>query len=490
MDTANNTANNTANTTANNTVNTTANNTVIDGARPQAIESADTNFDLQVHTLIIGAGACGLVAALAAVEAGQQVLVIEADAIPSGSTALSAGLIPAAGTRLQSAAGIEDDAKRFAADIQAKAHAENSPGFVEALAAHSAEVIHWLMDEYELPFSLIDDFDYPGHSCRRMHGLPTRAGAELINALRSACEAKSIDIICQRRARVLYHQGLAVSGVGIVDPDGATESIGCHKLILACNGFGGNRTMVARHLSSICEGLWFGHDGNQGEAVQWAESMGACVKHLGAFQGHGNVAYPQGILVTWAVITQGGVQINLQGLRFWDESQGYSEAAAAVLKQPEGVAISVFDERIARVARQFEDFKQAEATGAIRVCDSIAALANEFSLPPAALHKTLLHRPAGTRDEFGRRWQGENLQAPYYAVRVTGALFHTQGGLEVNEQGRVRHSNGEYFSNLFAGGGAAVGVSGKKDSGYLSGNGLLSAVVLGYLAGRASLARC
>ncbi|HCT33153.1 MAG TPA: 3-ketosteroid dehydrogenase, partial [Sulfitobacter sp.] len=71
-------------------------------------------FDLEVETLIIGAGACGMIAALAAHEAGQDVLLLEADAIPTGSTALSAGLIPAAGTRLQKDAGICDSPDVFA----------------------------------------------------------------------------------------------------------------------------------------------------------------------------------------------------------------------------------------------------------------------------------------------------------------------------------------------------------------------------------------
>ncbi|MEM7521373.1 MAG: FAD-binding protein, partial [Pseudomonadota bacterium] len=48
-----------------------------------------SDFDVHCETLIIGAGACGMVAALSAHEAGQQVVVIEADAVPSGSTALS-----------------------------------------------------------------------------------------------------------------------------------------------------------------------------------------------------------------------------------------------------------------------------------------------------------------------------------------------------------------------------------------------------------------
>jgi fumarate reductase flavoprotein subunit len=72
-------------------------------------------------------------------------------------------------------------------------------------------------------------------------------------------------------------------------------------------------------------------------------------------------------------------------------------------------------------------------------------------------------------------------------VRVTGALFHTQGGLVVStapeDAARVIHGDGRPFPNLDAGGGAACGVSGAGDAGYLSGNGLLAAVVLGRLAG-------
>ena len=65
-------------------------------------------FNTQVPLLIVGAGAAGLCAALAAKEAGADVVVIERDAIPTGSTALSAGLIPAAGTQFQRAKGISD----------------------------------------------------------------------------------------------------------------------------------------------------------------------------------------------------------------------------------------------------------------------------------------------------------------------------------------------------------------------------------------------
>ena len=75
-------------------------------------------------------------------------------------------------------------------------------------------------------------------------------------------------------------------------------------------------------------------------------------------------------------------------------------------------------------------------------------------------------------------------------IRVTGALFHTQGGLEVTTDGRVLDRRGRPFPNLYAGGGAARGVSGAGNSGYMSGNGLLSAVVMGALAGRAAADQC
>ena len=73
-------------------------------------------------------------------------------------------------------------------------------------------------------------------------------------------------------------------------------------------------------------------------------------------------------------------------------------------------------------------------------------------------------------------------------MRVTGALFHSQGGLVVDAGARVRLASGGVMANMFAAGGAACGVSGPDASGYLSGNGLLSAVTLGRIAGEGAAA--
>jgi len=454
-----------------------------------SVRPPDPAYDVTVPVVIVGAGAAGLCAALAAREAGAEVLVLERDPVPRGSTALSAGLIPAPGTRWQRDAGIEDSAEGFAADILAKAGGEPDPAAVRTVTEAVGPALEWLADAHGLDFSVITDFRYPGHSANRMHGLPSRAGGELVDRLRQAAERAGIDILCDAQVVALHATAEGrIAGVALRRPDGAVEAIGCGALVLACNGYGGNRALVRRYVPELAEALYFGHPGNQGEAVLWGQALGAATRHLPGHQGHGSVAHPAGILITWATIAEGGVQVNAEGRRFSDESHGYSEQAARVLEQPGGIAWTVFDARIAGIARQFEDFREAEALGAVVEAADVPALAAAARLPEAALSATLAEvegwKRTGGTDGFGRGFAGTPpLVPPLRAVRVTGALFHTQGGLVVDGEARVLHGDGHAFPNLLAAGGAACGVSGSRASGYLSGNGLLTAVALGRIAG-------
>lgn len=440
--------------------------------------SDDVDFDSEVPLAIIGAGAAGLCAALAASEAGVDPVVVERDAVPSGSTALSAGLIPAAGTRFQRKRGVEDAAKRFAEDISRKSHGEADPTLVQAVAANAGPTVEWLADAYGTPFEVITDFNYPGHSAHRMHGLPSRTGAELIDRLRSAAEARDIPILTGRACATLFaDEDGFIEGIELA----GGETIGCGALVLACNGYGGNPELVRRHIPEMADALYFGHPGNRGDAVLWGEALGARVASLSGYQGHGSVATPHNILITWAAITEGGLQVNREGRRFHNEALGYSEAAAQVLRQAGGTAFDIFDARIAGVARQFEDFRNAEKQSALITAPTLDELASRIGVPAEVL-KGEANVDLGKPDRFGRMFE-KKLEAPFCAIKVTGALFHTQGGLAIDTRARALRKNGRPFENLFAAGGAAVGVSGSQASGYLSGNGLLTATVLGRIAG-------
>src|SRR4051794_21665062 len=381
-----------------------------------SVKASDgVEFDSEVPLLIVGAGAAGLCAALAASEAGVDPVLIERDAVPSGSTALSAGLIPAAGTRFQREKGIEDSAKLFAQDITRKSHGEADAKLVQAVATNAGPALEWLATTYDMPFEVITDFNYPGHSAHRMHGLPSRTGAELIDRLRSTAEARDIPILSGRVCETLFTDDDGfIEGVEIA----SGETIGCGALVLACNGYGGNTELVRRHIPEMADALYFGHPGNEGDAVLWGEALGARLSHLSGYQGHGSVATPHNILITWAAISEGGFQVNTHGRRFHNEALGYSEAAAEVLRQPDGIAFDIFDERIASVARQFEDFRNAEKAGALITASSIDELAVRIGIPAEALSEEA-NVGLGAPDRFGRVFY-KKLQAPFCAIRVTG----------------------------------------------------------------------
>jgi len=439
------------------------------------------SVDASVPVAIVGAGACGLTATLALHEAGLDALVIERDARPQGSTALSSGFIPAAPTRWQHDAGVDDSVACFAADIQAKAHGRAASHLVRAYTAASSPALE-LLARHGLRFELLDGFLYPGHSVRRMHAMPERTGAALIAALEAAARATGAEVLTQARVVDLQLDKGPRATLTIERPDGAQERLGTAAVLLACNGFGGHAAMVAEHLPEMRDAPFAGHPGNDGTAIRLGRQLGAAVADLSAYQGHGNWAVPQGALISWALVMRGAVQINTRGERFHDETRGYSEAAAAVLAQPGAVAWLVFDDEILALARGFPDFVEAEAAGACRHAPDVAALAALTGGPQAAVERTLRALVPGAVDVHGRRIM-RALVPPWHAVRVTGALFHTQGGLDIDAACRVRRPDGTWLPGLWAAGGAARGVSGDAVWGYLSGNGLLSAVAGGFIAG-------
>lgn len=453
------------------------------------IFDAKRQFAVRVPVVIVGAGACGLIAALAAHDAGAQVLVIERDETPSGSTALSSGFIPACGTRYQRQQGIQDSIALMREDILAKNHGEADASIVDAICRTSGTVIEWLADRHGMSFVLVEGFLYPGHRALRMHAVPQRTGAALMASLLRAVTAAGIDVLTSARVdSLIADDSRRVVGLSYVRPDGARDEVGCDALVLASSGFGGAASMVRLHMPEISDAMYFGHTGNQGDALRWGEELGAASADLTSYQGHGSVATPQNILISWALMMEGGVQVNSRGERFSNEHLGYSEQCLPVLKQPGGVAWCIFDERLRQLGLEFEDFRTAMSVGAVRSGTDARELAQKIGVDSSGLAATLesINAYAAGRlaDPFGRDFTTRPpLASPYYAIKVTGALFHTQGGLIVDSGGRVLDLKGQALPNLLAGGGAARGISGGHVWGYLSGNGLLSAATLGYLAG-------
>jgi fumarate reductase flavoprotein subunit len=460
------------------------------------LSSEGVEFETSVPVVVIGAGACGMTAALTVADAGVEVLVLERDSVPQGSTALSSGMIPACETHIQKAHGVKDTVDAMTTDILSKAHNATDADMVKVLCQESGPAINWLTGTHGVELALVDGFLYPNHSYLRMHAPASRTGADLIGSMTQAVERAGVDLLTDSTVTDLFADTTGhIYGIRFTRPDGTIELLGCSALILACNGFGGNPEMVKQLIPDMADANYFGHTGNQGEAIQWGEALGAAMADLGSYQGHGSVAHPHGILISWALMMNGGIQVNIHGQRFSNEHQGYSEQGRRVIAEPESIAWNILDARLYKMGQGFEDFRQAVSAGALIKADTLSELANKCGLPEDSLAATLsenseLSSGQGT-DSFGRDFTSKpHLQPPYYAVKVTGSLFHTQGGLVVDANARVLRPDNSPLPNLYAGGGAARGISGPSDWGYLSGNGLLTAVALGRIAGCSAVGLC
>ena len=209
----------------------------------------DEEFDAHVPLLIIGAGAAGLCAALAAKEAGVEAVVIERDAVPSGSTALSAGLHSGRRHALPARQG-HRRRRRDCSPPTSSARRMARPSRPSSTPSRSGSgpLIEWLADRYGFPFDVVDNFNYPGHSALRMHGLPSphRAGIDRPPARRRRGERYHHPQRSDAPSGCWRSRTAACAASKSSAADGAREHIGCGALVLACNGYGGNPRAGAR----------------------------------------------------------------------------------------------------------------------------------------------------------------------------------------------------------------------------------------------------
>lgn len=455
------------------------------------IRSSIPEFEFSVPVVIVGAGACGLSAALAARDQGTEVIVLERDKRPWGSTSMSLGAICAVDTQSQRDNGIRDSVETFVADVMAKTEGEADEALARRIGERSGPTIDWLTSAHGIPLKVDFKWTGLGHSKPRLHLPPGRTGEELLSLLLNACARAGVEIMTEAEVTAVYaDDDDRVLGVRIQRPGGVVENLGCEALVLATCGYGGNHEMVARHIPEMAGARYFGHEGNRGDGILWGQALGAAVREMSAYQGLGTLAEPQQIVVPHPLMIEGGFLVNIEGRRFTHELANISGMCVPVLAQPQGIAWVVFDEaRHQACLEHSTDQRQLEEVGAIRRADSWEALERACNLATGSLQKenadieTL--RASGESDRFGRRFDDRTppLKAPFCAIRVTGALFHTQGGLLIDENARVLREDGRPLPNLYAGGGAARSISGSRVTGYLPAVGLCMAVTLGALAG-------
>ncbi len=450
------------------------------------------NFEISYPVVIVGGGAAGLTAALAARDEGADVLVLERDNEPRGTTSMSQGNIAGAGTKSQKEKGIDDSGEIFAKDIINLTKGKTNHYLAKSFANESGKTIDWLVEKHRIPLEL--DLDWGaklGHSKPRIHCTPSKTGDELMTLLLSACNNSGVDILTNAHVTELYkNEKNFIIGLKYERPDGSSDTVGCSSLIVATSGFGANREMIKKFIPEMTNAIYHGHEGNDGAGINWGIDLGAATEDMSSFQGLGALSEPSRILIHYNTILRGGIIVNTEGKRFTDESVDISGMGRKVSAQPEGFVWFIFDKKIHTFSKKYQEHKDAIESGAIKKANSTEQLANIIKIPMKNLKKTIneIHKiqNGSMRDPFGRKFESDLVLEgpPWYTAKCVGALFHTQGGLVINEFAQVIKNDGKILPNFYAAGGTARSISGPADWGYIPAAGLFTATTQGRIAGQ------
>ena len=441
---------------------------------------------IETHVAVIGAGAAGCITAgaLATFAPRCDITLIESDCNAHCNSTIASAFIPAAGTRFQNEQGIIDTPQAMAEDIYLKNKGESDYDLTLAMCSYSANVIHWMTDVAGVPIEFADEINWFGHNTPRMHSHKLRSGTPIIRQLHTFLKSlDNVDVLDLTTAQRISYESNARFRLSAIS-DGYPLEISSQYLVFATGGFGGNPDMIKQYIPDMSDAWHIGAATNQGMGIRSGISLGGQTKLMGGFQGRDTIR-EDGTRVTPGVISEGGIAVNSDGLRFIREDLGYSPLSAIFRAQKTQFVFLVWDKRIQEQIADLHIMVDAAAKGEIYSFYEPKELSDFLDFPEGQFLDTLETYNAtniGVVDEFGRIRSTPQLTAPFYACRVTGSIAHTQGGLTINQHSQVIDQTGYPIKHLYAVGNDAAGLSGGGSDGYLSGNGWFLAITSGFAA--------
>jgi succinate dehydrogenase / fumarate reductase, flavoprotein subunit len=264
------------------------------------------------NVLVIGTGGAGLRAALAAHDAGREVLIVGRRPRRDAHTVLAAGGINASlGTRDR-----EDEPRWHFADTWNEGYHLADATKVELLVTEAPQHLRQLA-EWGMPFARTDDGEldqrfFGAHRYRRTCYAGDWTGQALLETLLDQVEQRHITIEDGRYVSHLLVEGGVCAGALSFDlRTGQRTALLADAVVLA----GGGHTRLWARSSSR-------RDENAGDAMHLALRAGAQLRDLELVQFHPTgMTHPdqwEGQLVTEAVRGEGGRLVNADGERFMD----------------------------------------------------------------------------------------------------------------------------------------------------------------------------
>lgn len=458
----------------------------------------------EVDVLVVGFGAAGATAAIAAHDAGASVTVVEKTSSGGGNCVHSGGFLfevdgPRAVDHLDALCFGKTDR------IVLEAYARGLPGvpdFLESLGGTTAPLG---MEAFGGMLPSWPHFPGAGHvRYRQFVPLPSeRPGDGLWRVLEAAAREREIPVAYGSPALDLVLDRGRVVGA-VVGRDGERRRIAARAgVILASGSFEADPELRDTYLPLPLVSV--GHQGNTGDTLRLAQAAGASLWHMSAFFGWLSFVHPDYAAgFTLDVHAPSFICVDGDGRRFADET-GWEvhdrvRSLTAYLprrpNRPQMPGWIIFDEAARRAGPLHgivgspngyawsPDNSAEVAAGWIRRGADAAELAAATGLDPAVLQATLAnYATAVTRrrdEEFGREaGMLVPLLPPLYAIQMTPGVATASGGPRRDAQARVLRPGGMPVPGLFAAG-AAGSIWGHLTE---HGGGLTDAIVFGRIAG-------
>jgi len=463
---------------------------------------SDYDFDV----IVVGSGAAGLSAALAASEDGASVLVVESQGIVGGSSRLSGGLMMGAGTRYQKALGIEDSPEALFHDYMTLNQWKVESAVVERLTQRAGAAVEWLGD---LGVEFYDEMVFGGdETVPRVH-CPIGRGQAVVDVLHARCRERGVEFaLGQRIDRLIVEHG-AVRGVAVGD-----DSITAGAVVVASGGFGANEEKRRELFPSVFDTEWsyyIGADGAQGDALDFTRDVDA---QITGFNRGLRLMHTDFDKMYEAYIPGWLILVNRDGRRFCNETAPYG-IMDGLLSEQGDVAFAIFDHTrlveatelgVARYKQSIPGSTKRQSPhwnldiiemmieeGKVHVADSVGQLASSIGVPAEHLQATVdrtneLHELHEDVDYLkDPKFLEPITDGPFYGVEVRPATCcFTACGLRIDREGQVLDSAGRPIAGLFAAGEVAGGVIGPRYVG--SGNSYGNCVTMGRVAGQSAAA--
>lgn len=457
--------------------------------------------------IVIGGGGAGLAAAYHAAEQGLSVMILEADKVLGGATALAGGVVYAAGTSVQKAAGIDDSPEAMYQYMMSLNQWSIRPALARTMADSGAAIIDWLLELGNVfPPELVIESGVGG--CARGHQ-SVDAGAGIIRSLVNAVGTRRVEVAYGSRVSELIIDDGRVCGVRA-----AGTELRANAVIVTTGGFGNNPEMIRRlwptaaahgsRLFSIYAAVPY----NMGDGIKLGESAGASLAGIdnGLLVPSPNFAPNlEAFLPEWSMV------VNRDGRRFIPEDAPYAVSGYIINEQPEMRCFAIFDEPAMLEACADENvvkhyindpgsdswrigaIRENVANGRVKVADTLEELAKNADISGTALLASVerynTYADQGEDPEFFKKAKKiyPIRTAPFYAVEIrASAIVSCHAGLEIDNHARVVDHFGAVIPGLYAGGEVLGGTLGRR---YIGGGiGIANALTFGRLAGMTAAA--